>query len=521
MDRPPIPRPKFASFVVSPGLVADQGPAGAAAPARNVIIELNLDHRHGRTAARERVEALLARLADVGRRKLRSTRQHVFASLTPDQMKRLVELDRPAAKGVAPDPTAAAIHKIWEDRPVRSALDRSGPTIKADACRRTFGGGGEAIVWAVVDSGIDGGHAHFRTHATLAPEGLEQGCDMPPGEGACGLRHVDFTDEAAGDPLVDELGHGTHVAGIIAGATPAISSPAQGSGPARTDARRLVQRSDTASTLVYDEALPRPLAGVAPLCKLLSLKVMSDAGGGGHFESAVLAALDYVARANDDGRRLRVHGVNLSLSLDFDPRYHAAGQSPVCVAVNRLVEMGVVVVAAAGNAGSAYLAATGAASALVGLGQSITDPGNSELAITVGSTHAEAPHTYGISHFSSRGPTVDGREKPDLVAPGERIVSCASARWAASPPAEDEVVFFDPAFTPAPGVVYYRDATGTSMATPHVSGAAALILSVRREFIGAPRELKAQLMANATSLGRRRDDQGAGLVDALRTLQAL
>ena len=179
------------------------------------------------------------------------------------------------------------------------------------------------------------------------------------------------------------------------------------------------------------------------------------------------------------------------------------------------------VVVAAGNAGSAFIAASGVSEAFVGLEQSITDPGNADLAITVGSTHAEAPHTYGVSHFSSRGPTIDGRDKPDLVAPGERIVSCASSPWIASPPDDENVVFADAAFVPKNGAVYYREETGTSMAAPHVSGAAALILSARREFIGNPRELKARLMAAATDLGRRRDYQGAGLLDVFRTLQSL
>src|SRR5262245_29153650 len=51
----------------------------------------------------------------------------------------------------------------------------------------------------------------------------------------------------------------------------------------------------------------------------------------------------------------------------------------------------------------------------------IADPGNANLAITVGSTHRDMPHSYGVSYFSARGPTSDGRMKPDLVAPGERI----------------------------------------------------------------------------------------------------
>ena len=84
---------------------------------------------------------------------------------------------------------------------------------------------------------------------------------------------------------------------------------------------------------------------------------------------------------------------------------------------------------------------------------SITDPGNAEGVITVGATHRHWPHTYGVSFFSSRGPTGDGRLKPDLLAPGEKIASCV------------------------PGRTRQDQMDGTSMAAPHVSGAAALLMA--------------------------------------------
>mgnify|MGYP000479319354 CR=1 FL=1 len=112
------------------------------------------------------------------------------------------------------------------------------------------------------------------------------------------------------------------------------------------------------------------------------------------------------------------------------------------------------------------------------------EPGNAELAITVGSTHRDMPHTYGVSYFSSKGPTGDGRMKPDLVAPGEKILSCDSSRSVGN------------ATDAAPSTVArYREDSGTSMAAPHVSGAIAAFLSIRREFIGQAEVVRRILQA--------------------------
>ena len=124
---------------------------------------------------------------------------------------------------------------------------------------------------------------------------------------------------------------------------------------------------------------------------------------------------------------------------------------------------------------------------------SITDPGNADGVITVGATHRDSPHTYGVSFFSSRGPTGDGRLKPDLVAPGERIRAPFREGWG--------------------------DLDGTSMAAPHVSGAAAMLMARYTELIGQPRRIKEILCRTATDLGREKTFQGHGMLDVLRAFQ--
>jgi len=146
-----------------------------------------------------------------------------------------------------------------------------------------------------------------------------------------------------------------------------------------------------------------------------------------------------------------------------------------------------------------------------GLSMTINDPGNAALAITVGATHRDAPHGYGVSYFSSKGPTGDGRAKPDLVAPGERITSCAAGRNLAAVVAGGV----------PPDTAVYVEETGTSMAAPHVSGAVAALLSVRREFIGRPDRVKQIILDAATPLGRNTDFEGAGLLDLMRALQSV
>ena len=210
------------------------------------------------------------------------------------------------------------------------------------------------------------------------------------------------------------------------------------------------------------QPLDRTVRGIAPECRLLSLKVLDSNGRGK--SSAVIEAIAAVQKLNDFGRRIVIHGVNLSLGYPFMAEWFACGQSPLCTEVNRLVKSGVVAVVAAGNSGYGSIGALSGSITAAGLPLTINDPGNAENAITVGSTHRDMPHTYGVSYFSSKGPTGDGRMKPDLVAPVNAFSPARPARtatearntWKTAAPA------WPPRMSPAPSPLSFRFAVNTS-----------------------------------------------------------
>lgn len=415
-------------------------------------------------------------------------------------------------------PTAAAGEVLWSvnrNRRGGLAMLRSTATIKADAARQVFGVRGAKIRWAVVDSGIDATHPAFRRRdasgrpaedwtrgtrviATFdfsrARERLAEDLGGIAGAAARAgrrvqesaiptstLRGIDWAqweerlrvphDAASYRPPVN--GHGTHVAGILA-----------------ADWRP----EDSADDELAAAPRERARTGVCPEIELYDIRVTDDDGVCDEF--AVIAALQFIRAFNARHEHLEIMGANLSVSLFHKVANYACGRTPVCEECERLVAGGVVVVAAAGNDGRArYMTARGE----VDDGYrsiSITDPGNAAAVITVGATHRSDPHTYGVSFFSSRGPTGDGRLKPDLVAPGEKVVSTL-------PGGREDAM------------------DGTSMAAPHVSGAAALLLERHPEFIGRPAEIKRILCATAVDLGRERYFQGAGLLDILHALESI
>jgi subtilisin family serine protease len=461
-----------------------------------VMAELNLRFRGGPDAAFARLERLWRRVTD-GRRPSRITEQYATGSLSMHEIERLVAAD--AAPVIWP---ARGIHRLWPDFPVQLHIDASCITVKADAARRTFNAHGAGIVWAVVDSGIWSGHPHFAAYQTLTHDDVSDLHRVFPVEG-------DPIPEGA---LDDRTGHGTHVAGIIAGAVQPWLAEAPDRSVRVTENRYNVENPREPIRVPREVRDLSLLAGMAPRTRLVSLKVLDAGGTLEDRVGRVIRALAYIRRVNGDSvDGMRIHGVNLSIGYEFDPLWFACGQSPLCKEVDKLVRSGVVVVVAAGNSGYGTDMVKFAAPDKFGLGMTINDPGNTERAITVGSTHRDAPHAYGVSYFSSKGPTGDGRRKPDLVAPGERITSCAAGQTLAAVAAGG----------PDPATAVYVEDSGTSMAAPHVSGAIAALLSVRREFIGRPELVKQIVVDAATSLGRAPEFQGSGLLDLMRILQSM
>ncbi|HEU5238775.1 MAG TPA: S8 family peptidase [Pyrinomonadaceae bacterium] len=476
-----------------------------------IIIDLNLEHPGGREAARrwviENIEKAkeLANVHDAGQEihfeKDRPNSQYCFALLEARAIQALVVLDMQAAKAEAENRKATAVNTattvqldpakfraifhIWPDFEVSAYINKSIATVKADAAQNSFSAWGTGITWAVMDSGIQHDHPHFRKHTNIDP--------------ASGW-HKDFTVDGD-DPFDDQNGHGTHVAGIIGGEwRVAADAPVTEKRPVAVS-RYLKKGTED---IEYQQTQLDGISGMAPQCKLVSLRVLDENGKGA--VSNLIAAIDHVQEINGQGRRLLIHGINMSLGYNFEPEWFACGQSPLCVEVDRLVKTGVVVVVAAGNTGYGTLKSSiGATSA--GMALTINDPGNSDLAITVGSTHRDMPHVYGVSYFSSKGPTGDGRLKPDLVAPGEKIISCATGNLKDEGAKNIECD--------------YVETSGTSMAAPHVSGVIAAFLSVRTEFIGKAERVKEIFVSTATDLRRDRYFQGSGLVDLMRAIQSV
>jgi serine protease AprX len=266
---------------------------------------------------------------------------------------------------------------------------------------------------------------------------------------------------------VDPNGHGTHVAGILVGTG---SNSDQGR-----------------------------LAGIAPRASLVSVRVLDSNGGGK--ASDVLAGLQWVLDHKDT---FGIRVLNLSLG---HPVYEAAALDPLVQEVDSLWDAGIVVVCSAGNDGRS------------GDG-TISSPCNSRKVITVGALNDQrTPDTADdtVTSYSSRGPTrFDLVAKPDLLAPGNKIVSARSPGSYLDLMFPTRRVAGDPA---QPNDLQYFELSGTSMAAPMVSGTAALMLEQEPSL--NPGTVKARLMLSATKAAVGSPFAiGAGALDILGALRS-
>jgi len=282
----------------------------------------------------------------------------------------------------------------------------------------------------------------------------------------------DFLKDGVKTKQYDDYGHGTHVAGVI-------------------------QAKDDKSDARY--------RSVGHGAKLIGMKVL--AGDGSGYTSTVIDAIDF-AIANKSA--LKIDVINLSLG---HPILEPAATDPLVQAVERAVAAGIVVVVAAGNEGMNRT--TGE----VGYA-GITSPGNAPSAITVGAVDTNKTITRiddVVAPFSSRGPTwYDGYMKPDVVAPGRRIVSFM---------AKGSYLYKNyPAWYVDVATRTYMSLSGTSMAAAVTTGVVADIIRASRAANGGhaptPNTVKAILEFTATALPNADAlTQGAGEINAAGAIE--
>ena len=363
----------------------------------------------------------------------------------------VIELPNGQIKKLAAHP---AVARLDLDRPTQAHMSRVANLVGARYARAAYGYDGAGIGVAVIDSGVTNWHNDL-TYSGSNPLVRVQGNQRV-------AAFVDFVNGAT--QSYDDYGHGTHVAGIVAG-------NGHDSGGSR--------------------------AGIAPAAHVVSLKVLDGLGRG--VISDVIAAIEY-SIANRTAYNIRV--INLSVGSNVTSSYNV---DPLTLAAKRAVDAGIVVVTAAGNAGR-----NAAGQPQYG---AITSPGNAPWVLTVGaSSHNGTLNRLDDTHagYSSRGPTArDFAAKPDLLAPGTGIVSLASAnstfyltkstlllngRW--------------PSLTKP-----YLSLSGTSMATPVVAGTVALMLQANPDL--TPNLVKAILQYTAQlAPGVDYLTQGGGFLNA-------
>jgi serine protease AprX len=371
----------------------------------------------------------------------------------------VAEIANTRLASLASDPRVA---RIFIDRPAFATLQRTGATIGAAMAREDLGVTGTGVGVALIDSGVSGWHDDLTREL----------------DGVHAPRVVHFKNFVNPYPAeayyteypYDDYGHGTHVAGIIAGS-------GFDSNGART--------------------------GVAPGARIIALKVLDSNGTG--YISDVIAAIDY-AVSMKDAHNIRV--INLSVGAGI---YESYDTDPLAQAARRAVDAGVVVVAASGNFG---LNANGESQY-----GGITSPGNAPWVLTVGASNHHGTAARGddsVAAFSSRGPSwINFSAKPDLVAPGVGIESLAE-------PWTTLYTRYEAYLLPGSGLWSWYDPylslSGTSMAAPVVSGTIALMLEANPKL--TPNAVKAILQYTA-QVRTDRDflTQGAGFLNARGALR--
>src|SRR2546423_629673 len=276
---------------------------------------------------------------------------------------------------------------ISADRPVHANIDLVTESTGAAQAQAGAPGApavdGKGVAIAILDSGISANHPDFATNKKSRV-----------------IAAVDFTgSNATGDPY----GHGTGVAGMVAG-NGAGSNGYEGN-----------------------------YAGSAPGANLVDVRVLDNTGAG--LISNVIAGLNWVIQNRD---RYNIRVVNMSLGAAPEESFHL---DPVCKAVERAVLANIVVVVSAGNRGRTeeIVGQNADGSPIYRLAYGgINSPGNSPYAITVGATdtHGTVKRSDDtIASFSSKGPTpLDRLAKPDIVAPGRRVIAPMSQEWNAALP---------------------------------------------------------------------------------------
>lgn len=311
--------------------------------------------------------------------------------------------------------------KIYLDDHVYKLMDRSAITVGSDFANE-YGLTGKDVSVAILDTGVF-------PHEDLTT----------PYNRIIGFK--DFINQK--EQPYDDDGHGTHVAGIIAG-------------------------NGFSSKGKY--------MGVAPDANIVGVKILGDDGSGNI--SDVIAGIQWTV-----GNKSKYNIKVITLSLGTKSRNKCA-DDPLCQAVDVAVAAGIAVAVAAGNSGPGS--------------STITSPAISPNVITVGACddrEASHPGDIAVADFSSVGPTNDGLEKPDILAPGVGINSLTNKSFE------------------------YKKLSGTSMATPIIAGCIALLYEKNPQL--TPSQIKEMIMADATDLGLDSNKQGAGLLNIKEIIESI